>query len=422
MLSALTNAWQSWMGARGVAALAATAFAVGIGCATAIYTVIHGVMLRPLPYAHDDRFVALFGTRSTEPGQRSSHNFPDLIEYQNRTRSFDVFGWLRPSSFNVSYAGQSLHVNGVLVTPALARGLGVNPLVGQWFVDDREAVISSSLWKRLGADPNIVSKLLTVDGNSLTITGVMPPAFRFPGAGPGVGSGQSDLWIGLDPLGKGQDRSLGMYFGYARLKPDVTFQQADADVKRAAAEIAALDPAAHPSYSARVDGVREAAVLEIKPTLILLAAAAGLLLLLTCADVAGLLLARAVARARDTAIRVALGATRRQLALHYVLEGLIVSIAGAAAGIVVRLVLVRVVLSMASEYIPRADEVRIDWTVLVFALGAAGVASGLASLAPLWQAVRTTPAEVLNEGVRATAGARSRRVSRSLVAGEIALA
>ena len=422
MLSALSQAWQSWKSARAVAALAVVAFAVGIGSATAIYTVVNGVMLRPLPYAEGQRFVALYGARFSEPGQRSAHPFPDLQEYQQRTQSFDAFGWFTPASFNMTFAGQPQHVVGAKVTPSLASSLGVSPMVGQWFVDDQGAVISNALWRRLGADPNIIGKPVTLDGRGFTITGVMPPAFRLPVPGPGTEGSQSDVWVALDPTGRGQSRSNGAYFCYARIKPGVTFAQAEADVKRVATEIAALDPASHPSYTARLDDLRESVLLTIKPTLLVLMVAAGVLLLITCADVAGLLLARSVARARETAIRVALGAARRQLAVHYFLEGLIVSLVGAVAGVFLSAALVRIVVSLAAEYIPRADQIALDWTVPLFAGACALVASLLASLAPLWQAMRTAPADVLSDGVRATASARTRRLSQALVVAEIALA
>jgi predicted permease len=223
-------------------------------------------------------------------------------------------------------------------------------------------------------------------------------------------------------MGKGESRVLAMYFCYARLKPGVTFAQAEDDVKRAATEIAALDPVSHPSYTARLDDLRESVLISIKPTLLLLIAASVALLLITCADVAGLLLARSVARARETAIRVALGAGRFQLGLHYFVEGLIVALAGAAAGMLLSFALVRAVIALASEYIPRADEISLDWTVVLFAAGAALAASALGSLAPLWQAMRTVPTDVLSAGVRSTATAGSRRLSQSLVVAEIALA
>ncbi|MGH9630994.1 MAG: FtsX-like permease family protein, partial [Bryobacteraceae bacterium] len=200
------------------------------------------------------------------------------------------------------------------------------------------------------------------------------------------------------------------------------FQQAEADVKRVAAGIAKQDPASHPAYTASLLSLRDTVITGIRPTLLLLFAAAGLLLLITCANVAGLLLARSVVRAHETAIRVAIGAGQRQLALQYFMEGLLVSLAGAAAGVLLSIALVRVIVNMAAEFIPRADQIAIDWTVLLFALGAACLASALSSLAPLWQAMRTLPNEALTDEVRSSAGARSRRLSRSLVIAEIALA
>jgi putative ABC transport system permease protein len=168
--------------------------------------------------------------------------------------------------------------------------------------------------------------------------------------------------------------------------------------------------------------LRESGITTIRPTLLLLFAAAGLLLLITCANVAGLLIARAVSRARETATRVALGASAGQLAIQFFAESLFLSLAAAAAGIAVSDGLVRVVLVLAADYIPRADEIRVEWTVFAFAFGAALCSAALSSLAPLWHALRTAPNEVLSDGVRASAGVRVRRLSQWLVAAEIALA
>jgi putative ABC transport system permease protein len=423
MRSALAQAWRSWASAKGLAVLAAAAFAIGIGSATAIYTVLNGILLKPLPYPHAERFVALYSGSLNEPeSQRGSHRFPDLIEFQQRARSFDVFGWFRPGGSNLTFAGQPQHVPGIAVTASLAHTIGVSPMIGQWFSDPQHAVISYALWRRLGAHADIVGKPVTLDDRMFTITGVMPPGFRLPVPGPGISNPNSEFWIPLDPLGKDLNPGDGFYFCYARLKPGVTFAQAEDDVKRVAAEIAANDPAGHPSYTVKLDSLRESVILDIRPTLILLIVAAGVLLVITCVDVAGLLLSRSVARARETAIRVALGAGRRQLALHYFLEALMVSLAGAAAGIGVSALLVAAVLRYAADHIPRAEDIALDWSVLLFSVAVASVVSALVSLAPLWQAMRTAPADVLNEGVRSSASARSRRLSRSLVVAEMALA
>ena len=422
MVSMVWQALRSWKSARSVAVLAAVALGLGIGSTTAIYTVVNSVMLKPLPYPHGDRLVALYSTTFSQPDLRGAHNFVDLLEYQRRTHSFDAFGWFKGTAFNLTSPGQPQHITGEAVTPALLRDLGVNPVIGQWFHDETGAVISHSLWQRLGGGSNILGQAITLDGRAYTVSGVMSPAFRFPLPGPGIEQARADVWIALDPSGKGENPKEALLFAYARLKPGVSFSQAEQDVRAAATEIARRDPAGHPSYTARLDSLRDAAILAIRPTLLMLFAASGLLLLITCANVAGLLLARSVARARETAIRVALGAARRQLAFLYFLEGLLVSLAGAAVGVLFSIGLVRLVISIAADFIPRADEIAIDWTVFLFALGAAFLASAIASLAPLWQASRTEAHEVLSDGVRTSAGARSRWLSQSLVVSEIALA
>ncbi len=177
-----------------------------------------------------------------------------------------------------------------------------------------------------------------------------------------------------------------------------------------------------PRYTARLDDLLEISVSEVRPTLLLLVVASGLLLAITCANVAGLMLARSVERARETAIRVALGASSRQLGFHYFVEGLLVSLAGAAGGMILSQALVGIVLPLAADRIPRADEIAVDWKVVLFAVGAAFLASAFSSLAPLWQAARTEPNEVLGAGVRTSASASARGSLQSLVIAEIAVA
>jgi predicted permease len=417
----ILSAWRSWKSAKGVALLAIIALTVGIGSATAIFTVINGVMLKPLPFPESERFVAIYGARVNEPGRFSSLSFPDLIEYEARVTSFDVFGWFRLGNFNLTSPGEPRYLAGAEVTPSLARALGP-PSLGQWFADEQGAVISDSLWIRLGSDPNIVGKPITLDDRQFTITGVMPKKFQFPVFGTTTGRQPFEIWIALDPTGRGQRPEQSVYFANARRKPGVSLQQAQADVVRVASDIARAQPATHPMYTAAVMDLRRQTLNDLQSTLLLLFGGAGLLLLIACANVATLLLARSVARARETAIRVALGAGRTHLAFRYLAEGAVVSVIGAAAGIGLSVVLVRLIVVAGSEYVPFADELRIDLTVLAFAIAMAFVASALASLAPLWQALRTPPNAVLVEGVRASAGGPVRKVSQALVVAEIALA
>jgi len=417
----LSQAWASWRSAPGVALLAIVAFAVGIGSATAIFTVINGVMLRPLPYPEGERFVALYGARVGEPGQYLFSTFPDLIEYQQQTTSFDVFGWFRGGRFNLTSPGEPQSLSGAAVTPSLAHNLGVNPVIGRWFSDETGIVISNRLWRRLGGRADMIGSAITLDERPYTVTGIMPVGFRLPVPGPGLG-GEADLWIWLDPTGKGQGRGSGNLSAYARRKPGVSLAQAQADAKRVAAVIAAKDPARHERYTAEVVDLRETTVGNLRSMLFVLFGAAVLLLLVSCANVATLLLARSVSRARETAIRVALGASHGHLAVRYFVEGAGVSLLGAAAGVGLSILLVRVLLAAAFNYVPYVEEIGVDWKVLGFGVAMALAAGTLAGMAPLWQALRTAPNAVLTDGVRASASAPARRLSRALVVAEVALA
>src|SRR5262245_741958 len=418
MFSLVRQSWRSWRGATGVALLAASALAAGIGAATAIYTVVDAVMLKPLPYRDGDRFVALFSAETNDPEHYGSLISKDARAYQDRATSFDAFGWFRESSKNLTFAGEPHHVKGVAVTATLVQQLGANPSLGQWFRDDSGVVISSGLWRELGRDQTIVGKPLTLDGRRYTVSGVMPAGFHLPVVGVTSAGLRTDVWMALDV----NENAGGAYVAYARRRPSASFSQADADVKRIAAQIAAADPVGHRGYTARLFDLRETVVKDIRPTLMLLVAAAGLLFLITCANAAGLLLARSVSRARETAVRVAVGARRAQLAAVFIAESLPVALAGALGGLILSLTLTPAIVTMAADYLPRADEVSVDWRVMIFLLAAALLATALSAIAPLWQAMRTAPSEALGDGARASAGTRSRRISQSLVVAEIALA
>src|SRR6185295_6574139 len=293
--------------------------------------------------------------------------------------------------------------------------------LGQWFADDDSAVISYVLWQRLGGGRDIIGTSITLDERRYIVSGIMPPAFRLPIASLG-GRGDTEVWIPFVPSPADANRNSRQYTAYARRKPGVSLEQARADVKRVAAIIAATDPKRYPFYTADAADLREPISPRVQATLLALLGGAGLLLLIACANVATLLLARSVVRARETAIRVALGASRLQLALRYFAEGALVSVAGAAAGVGLGVILVRQILAAASGFIPRVDDIAIDWTVLGFSVTVAVATGVLAGMAPLWQAMRTAPNTVLSEGVRASTAAPARRLSKAFVVVAIALA
>lgn len=425
----LSQSWRSWKTSKGIALLAILALVIGIGCVSAIFTAVDAVLLKPLPYSNGARWVALFGGSPLENERErfSAMTFSEALDYQARSRSFDAFGWYTiGGDYNLSSPGMPRHISGAEVTTALLNNLGVSPVRGRLFQKwdgTRAALLSQKLWTELGSHPDLIGKPVVLNGAAYTVVGVMPAWFRFPIVAVAGADAQNDVWLPMQPpVSEGAKHGVAMYAAYGRLKPGVTVEQARADVKRVAAGIAKDDPANHQTYTAVLFSLRDFVGREIRPTLLLLFGAAGLLLLITCGNVAGLLLTRSVGRARETAIRVALGGGRRELALQFFFEGLMVALPAAVFAVLASIALVKAILSIAAAYIPRADEVSVNWSVVLFAIGVACLAAILSSLAPLWQAVRTQPNEVLSDGLRASAGARSRKLSRSLVVSEIALA
>jgi predicted permease len=379
--------------------------------------------LKPVPFEHGERFVSVLGASFDDPNGMSSITLKDALEYQERSRSFDVFGCFAFGDYNLTAPGEPQHLNGVEVSPSLVNGLGVNPSMGGWFHDASaaSAVLSHSLWTRLGSDPGVVGTAVTLNGKIYTVAGVMPAGFNLPLPG-AYSVAQTDVWLPLDMLRPIENPGSANMFCYARLRAGVTFAEASAEVKREAADIAARDPASHPGYTARVDNLHALLTKDIRPILLLLFGASGVLLLITCANVGGLLVARSVARAREIATRLALGAGLPRLAAEFAMETLLILLLGAAGGILLSGVVVRFLEAFGGPQYSLVARISIDWRVVVFALATAALTGLLASLPPLWQAARMQPNDVLSEGMRASAGARSRRLSRSLVVGEIALA
>ncbi|MBS1827503.1 MAG: SpoIIE family protein phosphatase [Acidobacteria bacterium] len=416
----LVRAYQSWMHAKGSALFAIAALAVGIGSATAIFTVVNTLLFQPIPYPDGDRFVSLLNGSLKDPDSRSSISRAELDAYA-QAQSLETVGWMQLGNRNLTAPGQPQHLTAVEVTAPLIRSLGVPPLIGRWFEETQDpvAVISHGLWQKLGADPNIVGKAITLSGKIHTVLGVTPQKFRFPLAGP-YGDAPTDVWLPLSTKTT-ENPNATIYFAMAKMKPGVTIAQAQAEVESIAKVIVLRDPVGHRDYTGRLDLLRELFTKDIRQVLRLLLGAALVLLLLTCANVGGLLLARSVSRAQETAIRLALGANRTQLATMFFEEGLVVALIGAAAGLLLSQLLIRFMLGIAS-YIPHVGDFTIDWRVALFAAAAAIASSALASLAPLYQAMRMAPNDVLNEGVRASASARSRGITQGLVITEIALA
>jgi putative ABC transport system permease protein len=424
MLSLVLQGLRSWKNSKGAALLAIAALTIGIGSTTAIFTVVQAWLLKPLPYADPDRYFYVLGAWRDRPDKTAS-SYPDAMDMAARVRTVDAFGCTTRDSFNVTFNGQPLHVRGTQASAGLAQSVGVNPVLGRWFNDGKQepggvyvVVLANSLWKRLGADPQILGKTLSMNGASYTVVGVMPDFFRFP-----VDAYENDLWAPLNPdTNQRKNRDFRYLMCTAKLKAGVPREQMEDDFKSIQAQLQREHGSQEEPDTVMVESVLKLVLEDIRPTLFLLLGAAAALLLISCANVASLLLTRSVARARETAIRVALGATIWQLGCQYFSEGLVVALAGAGVGALASAGLVRAVLALLDRNVPRNEPIGMNWQILGFTLGVSVFCSLIFSLAPLWQAGRTPPNEVLSDGTRASAGARSRGLLRVFVVAEIALA
>ncbi|MBV8729015.1 MAG: SpoIIE family protein phosphatase [Acidobacteriia bacterium] len=416
---------RSWKSARQVGLLAIAALAIGIGSATAIYSVVQAVLLNPLPYRNPERYFLMFGAWSPNPDGWTSISYPDAMDYAAHASKLEEFGCSTNLSLNLTFNNQPVHVTGAQVSASLMRSLGIRPFMGRWFDDAGQsspptlgAVLSERLWRQLGSDPNIIGQPLRMNATQYVVTGVMPGWFHFP-----IYDADAVIWMPLTP--DDDQRKYRMYH-YLRcvvkLKPDTTPQQAREELNAILAGLRRAHPGqAEPDFNRFISLVGFATD-AIRPTLLLLLVCAAALFLIACANVASILLARSVARARETAARVAFGATLWQLGAQFFAEGLLVSLAGAAGGGILSFALVKAVLRLAADEIPRAEQIAFNWPVLMFALALAVGCGVFFSIWPLWEARRTAPNAVLSEGVRASANARSQRWLRTFVVAEVALA
>lgn len=328
-------------------------------------------------------------------------------------------------SFNLTFRNEAMHVSGAQVSAKLMRSLGIAPVMGRWFDDVEQnpsavpgTVLSARLWRQFGSNANIIGQPLTINGRQYTVTGIMPGWFHFP-----IYDEDAVIWAPLTP---DKDQREHREYHYLRcvvkLKPETTKQQATAELNRILARLRSAYPGHAEPERNYLTSLVTFATGAIRPSLMLLLLSAAALLLIAWANVASVLLARSVARVRETAVRIALGATLWQLGVQFFAEGLLVSLAGAAAGGLLSFALVRAVLKLAADEIPRADQIAFNWRACCRLHWRWPWGAACSSASGPWQARRTAPNDVLSEGVRASASARSRGLLRTFVVAEVALA
>jgi putative ABC transport system permease protein len=422
LLTDLRFGWRMLSKKPGFTAIAVLTLALGIGANTAIFSVVNAILLRPLPFKESDRLALLWSVNSRDGNMQQPHSFLDFNDLRQQSSSFSEIAaasgfWL----FVLSGGAEPEQIEGQYVSASLFPMLGVAPQQGRVFLPEEDrpngapaVIISDNLWRRyFGGDPGIVGKTLKLNGNQFNIVGVMPAGFQF--------LDRVDLWV---PVARNMlvdsARSVRWLSVAGRLKPDVTIDLSGAEMTTIARRLEQQYPDTNSGVGARVVPLHQQVAGKVRPALLLLSGAVGLMLLIVCVNVANLLLARSASRRKELAIRAALGAGRARLIRQLMTESVTLSLAGGAAGLLVAIWGVDLLLSLSPAQIPKYNKIGVDLTVLCFTLAVALGAGLLFGLAPALQTTRINLNESLKEGARGT-GLSHRRVSNLLVVAQIAM-
>ena len=402
--------------------VAALTLAIGIGCNTALFSIVNAVLLNPLPYDHSEDLVALYGRA---PGfDLAPISYLNFLDWESYSRSFSSIAMYHHEDFNLTGVGEAQRLNGYMVSSAFFPTLGIKPIIGRDFRREEDALrqapvvmLSGGFWQRqFAASTSVLGKPLVLNGVLYTIIGVLPPDFAFRGQ-------QYDVFTMLgqwdDPLFR--DRKVQFSSGMiGRLKPGVSISQAAADLRNVAHTLAVTYPDANKGVDAAVISMKEDIVGNVRPLLIALFGAVGFVLLIACANVASLLLARSINRAREFTVRSALGASRSRIVSQLLSESILLACIGGVAGLLVAFVDLKLFLSILPGTLPRASEVTLDSRVLLFTLLISLLAGVLFGLAPALKASKSNLQSSLREGGRGSSKGRH-RLQGALVATEVAL-
>ena len=403
----------------GFSAVAILTLALGVGANAAIFSVVNAVLLRPLPYKDDSRLVVILqkGRNPVAPA--------NFLDWRDQNHVFEQIGAAEYWTPNLTGRNNPEKLWALHVSPAIVAMLGVQPLLGRAFLPEEEetgkeneVLLSFSLWQsHFAGDPDVVGQSVALSGQTYTVVGVMPRQFKFAP----FWATKAELWAPLAFGARQTDRGGASLRVFARLKPGVTLQQAQAEMAGITGRLEREFPGTNQDM--QVLPLREKVVGNVRPALLVLLTAVGFVLLIACANVSHMLLARSTARQKETALRSALGAGRWAVMRQFLTESLLLAIFGGGAGLLLAIWGVRVLLALGPADIPRVDTVGVDSHVLLFALGISLLTGVVFGLAPAWRGTSVNLSDALKEGERGSSDGLARnRFSGLLVASEFALA
>ena len=415
----------------GLSIVATIALALGIGANTAIFSVVNAVLLRPLPFPDSEALMSVFESDSARGGLRGSYSYPNFFDLRDQNHVFDHIAAYHDNSFTLTGQGQPVMLHGLMASADLFAVLGVKPMLGRTFTaaedkpteTGRVVVLSERLFaSRFNSDASVVNKTITLNGNSFTIIGVMPKDFEFP-----IQNDPLDLWTttaedatGETPISAQRGAHFLQVIG--RLKPGLSKNQAQADVDVIGARLTQQYPDTNTNKGIRVESTLQALVGDVKPALLIMLGAVACVLLIACVNVANLLLARAMTRHKEMAVRSALGASRLRVVRQLLTESVLLSLAGGMLGLTLAVWWSDLLVALGKKDIPRAIHVGVDWRVLAFTLSVTLLTGLLFGLFPALQLSKTDLTESLKEGRGAGGAARKNRVRGALVIAELAIA
>ena len=403
--------------------IAALTLALGIGATTALFSVVNGVLLNPLAYPHSDRLMVIYARIA---GLDSAPiEYPNFLDWQRDSRSFASLAAYRNEDYNFIGNSEGERLSGYMISANFFGTLGIAPVLGRTFrVDDDQigaapvVVLSGGFWKRkFGSSPEIIGMPITLNGTLYTIVGVMPDTFTFYG-------NMRDVYTPIgqwnDPSFRDRRISVGAH-AFGRLNPRVTVAQAQAEMDEVARNLAVAYPEADAGHNIKLVSMKEDLVGNVQPLLLVLLAAVGFLMLIACANVANLLLARSLTRSHEFAIRSALGASHARMIRQLLTESILLSAVGAALGLLAAYCGMKMLLKAIPAALPRLAEVSLDSRVLLFTLVLSLITGVIFGLAPAVKATRTNLQEVMKQSGRGASGFRH-RLQGTFVAAEVALA